>query len=848
MAIQKTIFGAKAPFQKPKFDGNLRLQQMPDTSKQAAQPYFENVEALKQQYTFDSAAAKFEFEVRSNIEKNREIPDTFLSKLAPFSPTINTLFEKGKEAFEDFRSKQARDEAGRIARIAELEGGLEALQENYSAPIIKALGDNPESSAHLKSKLFSMDLGMQRRIASAQVKLGAKKYKPAFQDFLRSGYTIQVPDESAEGGVRDLDVGQAKDLREVEAVMRAYDAQYERLFTSLGFPPEVVQEFRDNVHEDRIKMRQQLVEQVGGITGEQDRALASLAWRGGETVQKTLERIAFGPKEGGKPGIFGFANAVKRLSTEIKQSIRVGDTTLADIMRMEKEPSDIPGMNQGKRRKPFFDDLKAELDKYNEKYAVSRPEQAKAQATAMLDAMYKEILLGKRPSKEILQQVEHTLAQLPGLPAEFLVNNKILKAINESYTVEKEDREKLREFYQEKIVKQSVFFDPGVLQARLFGHPGLYDEFREFNDRNGRVKADPTAKAGRERLDAFSFQARATAGGGLGLKYDINGKGVGVSSIIIPQLVKKQFDKFLAEALASGQEMSEDLVNMIVVKTQQWALDESKNVKSRLYYDPSKGQFTNVDKLTVVNPDGTTRLLSQQEQIKLTVANSQPFKDFKTGAVSKYGPSAAAYTKAFKDPELVNILFSDDDINELVEAAANGEALPPRFRAIVSFTGGNPVLLARQVAKVKGKELIFNNRLDNPTFRATFTLDDFLRLQTQVITNAPAGSRYQQRNIRHTLDNTVRVPPQQQTEPAEPPEVAAQQGSPDDQSQGMGTGTSQQALKFLEDPAAQQSEQWLAMVAKSIRQFKGNIAQAQDFWRKYGEQKGIEWLKQLVIE
>ena len=57
MAIQKTIFGAKVPFQKPKFDGNLRLQQMPDTSKQAAQPYFENVEALKQQYTIDSAAA-----------------------------------------------------------------------------------------------------------------------------------------------------------------------------------------------------------------------------------------------------------------------------------------------------------------------------------------------------------------------------------------------------------------------------------------------------------------------------------------------------------------------------------------------------------------------------------------------------------------------------------------------------------------------------------------------------------------------------------------------------------------------------------------------------------------------
>ena len=44
-------------------------------------------------------------------------------------------------------------------------------------------------------------------------------------------------------------------------------------------------------------MRQQLVEQVGGITGEQDRGLASLAWRGGDTIQQTLERFAFSNKE-----------------------------------------------------------------------------------------------------------------------------------------------------------------------------------------------------------------------------------------------------------------------------------------------------------------------------------------------------------------------------------------------------------------------------------------------------------------------------------------------------------------------------------------------------------------------
>jgi len=761
MAIQKTIFGAKAPFQKPKFDGNLSLQQMPDTSKQAAQPYYENVEALKQQYAIDSAAAEFEFEQRKQVEEGRELADTFLSKLAPFSPTINAIFKEGQEAFEEFRTKQARDEAGRLARIAELEGGLEALQENFTNPVIKALGDNPQLSAETNSKVWSYDLGMQRRIASASVKLGAKKYKPGFEDFLRSGTKIQIQDPSQPGGVRELDVGQFKSKAEGEAVLAYYQNQFPKLLTSLGFPPESIQEFKDLTFEDHQKMRQRVTKQVGSITGFETRERAVQSWIGGAPLKDFISTVAFSSPKNGTAGHYGFPDAIKFVSDTIKSGIRTGDVTLSDIMKMEKQPSEIPGQDQLKRRKPFFDDLRAELKSYNDKYAVSLPDQAKSQATAMVDSLFKEInSSGRRPSKEILQQIKQTLLDIPGLPADFVVNNKLLKALEESYTVEKEDIGKLRELYKTRIIDNEEYIDPGVLQARLFGHPGLYDEFREFNDRNGRVKADPKAKAGRERLDAFSFQARATEGGGLGLKYDINGKGVGVSSIIIPQLVKKQFDKFLAEALASGQEMSEDLVNTIVVKTQQWALDESKNVKSRMYFDTSKGQFTNVDKLTVVNPDGTTRLLSQQEQIKLTVAGSQKLKDFQAGAVAKYGRSANAYTKAFKDPELVDMLFSDDDINELVEAAANGEALPPRFRAITSITGGNPVLLARQVAKTKGKELIFNNRLDNPTLRATYTLDDFLRLRTQVMSNLPAGSRAQQRESRYIRNNTVLEPPQ----------------------------------------------------------------------------------------
>ena len=64
MAIQKTIFGAKAPYTKQKFDGSLSLQQMPDTSAQATQATQRDIQALDAQYNLDRATAKMEADKR----------------------------------------------------------------------------------------------------------------------------------------------------------------------------------------------------------------------------------------------------------------------------------------------------------------------------------------------------------------------------------------------------------------------------------------------------------------------------------------------------------------------------------------------------------------------------------------------------------------------------------------------------------------------------------------------------------------------------------------------------------------------------------------------------------------
>ena len=88
MSIQRTIFGTKVPYSKRKYDGQLQLQQMPDTSAQAAQPFQEEIAAADVQHAIDRSHAEFELERR--LEQAKEIKqDTLLAKLAPFSPIIN---------------------------------------------------------------------------------------------------------------------------------------------------------------------------------------------------------------------------------------------------------------------------------------------------------------------------------------------------------------------------------------------------------------------------------------------------------------------------------------------------------------------------------------------------------------------------------------------------------------------------------------------------------------------------------------------------------------------------------------------------------------------------------------
>ena len=841
MAIQKTIFGAKAPFKKEKFDGTLKLQQMPDTSAQAAQAAKQEMQALEAQYTLDRAAAKMENDQAITVQKGKDLADTFLSKLAPFSSSLNAMIEQGQEAFENFRTQQAKDEAGRQVRLAEIDGGIEAMEENFSKPIIKSLENNPEASANLVSNLFSYDLGMKRRVASAKADLLAKKYKSGFTDFQNSGFKITVPDATSPEGVRELDVGSVTRPEEINAVLRAYDVQMERLFAN--DPPEIVQEFRDTVRKDRIKLKTQLTKNVNAVQSSHVEAQSIMAFRGGADFALTLDRLAQNNKANGDPGKAGYPKALDIMTKHIKQGITAGDYTLTNLLEWGRQSAGEGLPSNAEYRSTMFTELKNHINGANEKFVTSKEKTAKQNIKIIEQQVARQVFVeGQIPDKATIQQFRDKIRL-----EDPTHTSKLLDDIENGRSVESIHRDTLQEHFDNVIIRQGLYIPEGTLQARLINFEGLYDRYREANARNGKLFTDPNVKQKNDELKAFLFSNAATPGGTAGqinggdLKYDVNGKAASVSAIRVPALVQKDYERRLGLRMANGEEMTQEVLLQEFEATKAWFRGERANPQSQLFYD--KGNYVNINRHATVNPAGKSVLLSSAEIEKLSVQSGERLRNFQQQAIAKYGQNGTAYARAFKDAELLQGLITVQEAEEAYELAFAGKPLPQRFKYLTQWvTGGNPLQLARTAVKtLTGKDLVFNNLLDNPTMQETFDEDQFYRAIDAKMQNTTGAAQ------RRAAQQMALATPRFTTTPGN---TGNQQA---DAQQGTGfsadtTGTASNAglLELITDPAAQNQEFFMQEVGKAISKYGREEAQRR--FRLLGEQQNIDWLKNFTIE
>ena len=826
MAIQKTIFGAKAPFKKEKFDGTLKLQQMPDTSAQAAQAAKQEMQALEAQYTLDRAAAKMENDQAITVQKGKDLADTFLSKLAPFSSSLNAMIEQGQEAFENFRTQQAKDEAGRQVRLAEIDGGIEAMEENFSKPIIKSLENNPEASANLVSNLFSYDLGMKRRVASAKADLLAKKYKSGFTDFQNSGFKITVPDATSPEGVRELDVGSVTRPEEINAVLRAYDVQMERLFAN--DPPEIVQEFRDTVRKDRIKLKTQLTKNVNAVQSSHVEAQSIMAFRGGADFALTLDRLAQNNKANGDPGKAGYPKALDIMTKHIKQGITAGDYTLTNLLEWGRQSAGEGLPSNAEYRSTMFTELKNHINGANEKFVTSKEKTAKQNIKIIEQQVARQVFVeGQIPDKATIQQFRDKIRL-----EDPTHTSKLLDDIENGRSVESIHRDTLEKFFDNVIITEKAYIDEGTLQARLINFEGLYDRYREANARNGKLFTDPNVKQKNDELKAFLFSNAATPGGTAGqinggdLKYDVNGKAASVSAIRVPALVQKDYERRLGLRMANGEEMTQEVLLQEFEATKAWFRGERANPQSQLFYD--KGNYVNINRYATVNPAGKSVLLSSAEIEKLSVQSGERLRNFQQQAIAKYGQNGTAYARAFKDAELLQGLITVQEAEEAYELAFAGKPLPQRFKYLTQWvTGGNPLQLARTAVKtLTGKDLVFNNLLDNPTMQETFDEDQFYRAidaKMQNTTGAAQRRAAQQMALATPRFNTT---PQTTQQAAQDGSATGQQGS---MAESMGNVEGMQGNEGTLTGAAEAENQSLARLQQLISEV--GIEEAQRQWR-----------------
>ena len=102
MAQQDTIFSTKVGYKADQYDLNpTKGARTPDTSAQAAQPFKVQMEASQLQFELNKVARDLDNQIALNEAASKTPEETFLSKLAPFSDTINSCLLYTSDAADD---------------------------------------------------------------------------------------------------------------------------------------------------------------------------------------------------------------------------------------------------------------------------------------------------------------------------------------------------------------------------------------------------------------------------------------------------------------------------------------------------------------------------------------------------------------------------------------------------------------------------------------------------------------------------------------------------------------------------------------------------------------------------
>ena len=771
MSIQRTIFGVATPYQKQKYDYDLRLERAPDLSEQASRHHRDNIETLQAQYALDNEAMILEQAIALDVSKKRDIPsNTLLAKLEPLLPSFKDLAKKAEEGFDAWRDKQAVDDAKREIRLREITGkSQEVLEQTWTEPTIKKFQDNPELSGLLRSNLFSNDPGIQRRKGTAKVKLLTQGYDSMYDRWANNPNT-QIEVHDGRGGTRFITPMQASTAAEAEAVLSSWDQFYRSYYSN--DPEGIQQEGIDAVRAKRSKISQKLYKSVRSLASQRALGNWSQSLYAGMPMRTVLDGYAQTGDLKGGIGRVGNVEAQKLFLTDFKSGYKAGHFSYNNLLKWGAEPSGFfkNGKEQSmvERYPRLFSDMVNYVEETDRAITTNFFTNNKQKG--------KEITLGiaQMMSQGAVfedEQLQRTTALLQSLG---IVNDPILKAAFESNSVSALQQDQFEKFYQIKYSQGFAFKNEAEFHAAFQKFPELKAQFAAQDKANRAAspeQADENYKTALDAMLARSFEiagdldpksARFAEGGG-NLKQLPNGGAASSAGVIIQAELTKRF-KYEVRRLMLNPIDGEEVIEGIGQTTKQnyyqlandntWQWFRRQQIKKGGRFEFTNGQYPNVNRL--VQSPSTTLVITRDQQRKLDQGIGVVYNNFLEGVKNKYGLTGNSLGKAMRDPEMLSILYTETEKQEAIQRFERGEPPTSKTNAVLSFMGGNRFGNYQTLINTMAGKEVLSNRPGYEIYsqvQANIDLDPWLNQQMQGL------SRGNPPSVNRTLARLQRVNP-----------------------------------------------------------------------------------------
>tara|TARA_B100001540_G_scaffold43632_1_gene38799 strand:- start:1122 stop:3611 length:2490 start_codon:yes stop_codon:yes gene_type:complete len=333
MAQQDTIFSTKVGYKADQYDLNpTKGARTPDTSAQAAQPFKVQMEASQLQFELNKVARDLDNQIALNEAASKTPEETFLSKLAPFSDTINSVIDGIQKRRLDDRRKEAQSAAADAARFAmEFGGGYADLRNAGDA--IDKLADKAAKEGkdyQVIARLQDLDPEQQHWAAKYLQEQSDKSFKSGLETFLQSDQQVTLPN----GAV--ILPRQANTKAEAAAVIDAYTRSFLSRSGIDRMPIELQSVAKQKIAthaSDALSKRNLQINKQQGAASKSQILNATI---GGMSLAKAARMYGRLPDE--ETGFaIGLGRGWEKLTNDLYQRIKEGGIPEEVLLKMEQE-------------------------------------------------------------------------------------------------------------------------------------------------------------------------------------------------------------------------------------------------------------------------------------------------------------------------------------------------------------------------------------------------------------------------------------------------------------------------------------------------------------------------------